>query len=285
MPKSRVEPGYISGRLTVLEKAGVDKQRDTQWLCKCTCGNEVIVAGRSLASRGTSSCGCLRWDNKVKIGDRFGRLKVLSLNGRGSRGDILWDCLCECGNISVVASSSLTRGHTNSCGCYAIDKIKEASTKHGMYKSKIYSVWQGMKARCDNKDNIEYKNYGERGIAVCEEWRTFTNFLMWAKSSGYSEELSIDRIDVNKGYSPENCRWATIKEQNNNKRNTVLIKGEPLVYVLEDLGITDELDQSAIRMRVQQLGWDIDSALNTPIERRVPRNNKIKRNKDAPVNP
>ena len=142
-----------------------------------------------------------------------------------------------------------------------------------------------MKARCDNKDNIEYKNYGERGTSVCEEWRAFTNFLMWAKSSGYSEELSIDRIDVNKGYSPENCRWATIKEQNNNKRNTVLIKGEPLVYVLEDLGITDELDQSAIRMRVQQLGWDIDSALNTPIERRVPRNNKIKRNKDAPVNP
>lgn len=274
MPPSIVQPGFISGRLTVVSEAEKDRFGKRWWACKCSCGNEVVVAGRSLAGRKTLSCGCLRWDNKVKPGDVYGRLTVIGVYGRGSRGDVTWECLCSCGNTHVTTSSNLTRGHTNSCGCYCSEVRAELSTTHGMTGTRVYSIWKDMKARCNDPNQQEYKNYGGRGINVCDGWLSFEEFYRWAETSGYQEHLTLDRIDVNSGYSPHNCRWSTLKEQNNNTRKNIYIEGEPLVYVMERNGIYDELDQAAIRVRIRKLNWSVDKALKTPIERRVPRRDK-----------
>lgn len=168
-------------------------------------------------------------------GDVFGRLTVIgevepyiSPKGNKSRR---WLCKCECGNLTTVTMQHLKTGHTQSCGCYSQEnRIRSGKlTKHGLtYKggkvTRIYRIWSQIKTRCYNPHDEHYKDYGERGICVCDEWREdFESFHHWAVNNGYSNGLTIDRIDVNGNYEPSNCRWATSKEQSANKRNTVLV--------------------------------------------------------------
>jgi len=130
-------------------------------------------------------------------------------------------CICECGNRVKVTLNNLRKGHTKSCGCLAREEIIRRSTVHGMYGTPAYKSWVGAKARCYNPRNKEYKNYGGRGIKFCERWEKFKNFLadMGQRPSG----LTLDRINNDKGYSKKNCRWATRKEQANNRRNDNMI--------------------------------------------------------------
>lgn len=150
------------------------------------------------------------------VGRRYGMLTVLSrLENRSN--SVMWDCLCDCGKTSAVSGSNLKSGKTRSCGCQRV--------KHGKKGTRLYNIWGGMKARCYCPSHKWYKRYGGRGITVCDEWKdSFQAFYDWAISHGYSENLTIDRVDNDKGYYPDNCRWATKIAQTNNRYNNVKIE-------------------------------------------------------------
>lgn len=213
--------GQKYGLLTVVEFVGKDKFNNALWRCKCDCGKEKVVSRRNLISGNTSSCGCLHKPDHT--GKRFGRLTVLSEVGANPRRRIIWKCKCDCGNIVEVTSSALMAGCTRSCGCLMRETAKETMVTHGKTGTRLYTVWEGMKARCRNKNHEAYHNYGGRGISICDEWKDFSAFEKWALENGYNEnakrgECTIDRINVNGNYEPSNCRWVDMKTQASNRR-------------------------------------------------------------------
>ena len=159
-------------------------------------------------------------------GQRFGRLVAIERKGVNSSGHITWLCRCDCGSEAVIASDSLICGRTKSCSCLNNEILKKNATTHGQYNSRLYAVWINMKGRCYNHNNNRYYRYGSRSITVCDEWRNdFAKFYEWAMANGYDEnaprgQCTIDRIDNDKGYSPDNCRWVDMKTQRNNRSDS-----------------------------------------------------------------
>ncbi len=205
---------------------------------------------------------------------RFSRLVVAEQAGKDKYGKILWLCQCDCGEEKIVQSGHLKSGHTQSCGCLRKDMIKKTglnNIRHGHTKNKelsqIYISWKNMKARCINPNNSSYENYGGREIAVCERWMNsfaqFTKDMGEHPGSGYS----IHRVNNNKGYCRENCRWATKKEQARNKRNNKLIsyngKKQCLAAWAEEYNINYEI----LLTRIIRLSWSIGRALTTPVRK------------------
>lgn len=175
------------------------------------------------------------WKLNINEGDRYGRLTVLQEVERGRKpcGQTFrrFLCKCDCGNTKVIPLFCLRQGLVRSCGCLGNESRFTSKRKYPEIaaSSRLYKIWVKMKRRCYDTSSIEYKNYWGRGIAVCDEWKEdFLSFYTWAKSNGYSDKLSLDRINNNGDYEPSNCRWATRTEQANNTSSNVLLsyKGE-----------------------------------------------------------
>lgn len=187
-------------------------------------------------------------------GGKFGRLTVVKYVGRDDNNKPLWECICECGKTVTVRGYSLTSGNTKSCGCIKRELLIERNYRHGCSKTSEHIIWKGMNQRCHNPNDTAYPNYGGRGITVCDRWRGehgFENFLADIGKRP-SKEYSIDRIDNSKGYSPDNCRWATLKQQANNKRNNILVEIDGELYTLPEACEKKGLPQDRIRNRVDR---------------------------------
>lgn len=259
--------GKKFNHLQVISRGPNNKRNQAMWNCICDCGTKTLVLGHSLTHGKTKSCGCQKSKSAHKThfedltGKRFGKL-VVKKRADNQNKRTMWLCRCDCGEETIVEAYSLKTGNTSSCGCL---KFESHNATHSLSKTRLYGIYSKMKGRCYNSNDPAYKWYGGRGISICEEWlNNFESFYGWAINNGYSEELSIDRIDVNGNYEPCNCRWATITIQANNRRNTkFLIYHNETKSIAEWSRITG-IKYSTIVNRLK-LGYTNEECLEMPI--------------------
>lgn len=266
--------GRKFGRWTVI---GFDRCENDRsfWKVKCDCGTEKSIDGRVLRKGNSKSCGCLNEDSlKSRFNDltgkRFGNWTVIEKRpNKGNR--IMWLCRCDCGTEREVVSTQLTCGQSTSCGCKRVKSLKEKFTKHGMTDSRLYEIYQGMLKRCYNKNSEAYERYGGSGIVVCNEWlgeQGFEKFEQWALLHGYTESLTLDRYPNQKGnYEPSNCRWATAKEQSNNRKTNVYITRNGETHTMSEWCDILGLNYGLVNSR-RQKGWSEDRLFDPPKRRR-----------------
>jgi len=186
---------------------------------------------------------------------RFGKLTVIKRAGTASNRHVLWLCICDCGNTTIVQSSKLKMGLSTSCGC---NRVKHGHSKNKQ-SSKIYKAWSLMIQRCTNKKHRHYSNYGGRGIVVCDRWKKFVNFLADMGLPPTSRH-TIDRIDNNGHYCPENCKWSTMLEQSRNKRNNRWITFNNKKQTVSEWSRETGLSIQTILYRLKA-GWSIKRSL------------------------
>ena len=198
------------------------------------------------------------------IGKKYNYLTVLAYESNNKYGAIRLRCRCDCGNETIVLRSSVLSGHTKSCGCLK-NKLQYGLDRR--VNKRLYGIWDKMRNRCNNPRNAGYRLYGKRGISVCDEWNRkpdgFYSFFIWSMNNGYAENLTLDRIDVNKGYSPDNCRWTTMKVQARNKTNSRMITYNGKTQCLKDWSEELGIKYSILQNRLNS-GWSVDKAFTTP---------------------
>ena len=201
------------------------------------------------------------------IGKTFNHLTVLQeFEWHGS--DTKYLCKCSCGKTCIVSRYNIIGGKTKSCGHLKQERSGwKWKNNYGLSKTHIYRVWKNMMSRCYKPNNIAYKDYGGRGIEVCNDWHNLLKFLEWALENGYQKGLSIDRIDVNKGYCPENCVWIELKEQGHNKRNNILVEYHGKTQTLSEWSRELKLPYSLLYHRIHEYHWDSVKAFETPSQR------------------
>lgn len=193
-------------------------------------------------------------------GQRFGRLTVIE-RADSSKGKTKWLCKCECGKETVVFASNLTRGIAKSCGCLRNEVTSKRRTIHGQRRSRLYNIWEQMKGRCTRSTHPFYRLYGGRGITICEEWKdSFKPFHDWATANGYADNLTIDRIDTNGNYCPENCRWADMVTQANNTSRNHLLEYNGEVHTLAEWSKLTGINYMSLKTRIRR-GWSVERAL------------------------
>lgn len=197
-------------------------------------------------------------------GRRFGELVCLKLLQKRSAAErSRWLCRCDCGGTAKVFATNLKKGNTATCGC----RVRRGA--HGKSKSPLYKVWSSMKHRCSNPNNAHYKNYGGRGVSVCDDWVEFAPFYKWAISSGYEKGLTLERKNNDGNYSPKNCTWIPKPAQSLNRRTNLKIDLRGEVVDLKTACRRLGLNYGMVRNRIKNLGWSIEAALKTP---KTPRN-------------
>lgn len=244
--------GRCFGRLTVIECAGQNQKGKYLWDCRCECGGKKVVIGSSLTSGNTTSCGCYHSEMTTQaqlrrhtghrdhmLGRKFGRLTIESVYSFGGiRFNTLYFCNCECGNIFIASGTKVTCGDVQSCGCLKAENKPPVNFIHGLSKTRLYSIWNGMIHRCYDPDFDNYAYYGgrkENPVSVYQPWKDdFLAFYYWAINSGYSDDLTIDRINGQGNYEPKNCRWVTHTDQARNKKSNVVKDIETAILIRND---------------------------------------------------
>lgn len=203
---------------------------------------------------------------KDLIGQKFG--KLVAIEHFVQQGQSWCKCKCDCENVKNVRASCLISGVTQSCGCYQRERTSTTNRLHGESGTRLYKIWKHMKGRCLCKSDKNYSLYGGRGISIYENWmNSYENFRNWAIQSGYSEKLTIDRINVDGNYCPENCRWVTVKAQANNKRTNIYVTLGNETHTLAEWGEINGISYETIDKR-RRYGWSNESAVSTPVRKR-----------------
>lgn len=255
-------PNFIGQRFNRLEviEFAYSLNQERFWKCRCDCGNFAIVPTGKLRISHTKSCGCLNKESSHSFidfaGQRFGMLTVIEF-ARSQNHHRLWKCLCDCGNLKEVSTYALHSGHSKSCGCY------HGRYKHGMHKSAEYQAWADMRGRCQNKNHKSYDGYGGRGILVCERWNSFENFIADIGLRP-SSDLSLERINNEKGYSPDNCKWATRTVQNRNRRDNRFITFNDETHCLSGWAAKLGIHVGTLSHRLKK--WSVEKSLTTPVD-------------------
>lgn len=196
---------------------------------------------------------------------RFGRLVTIKRVIPEGETKNKWLCKCDCGNQCLVETSELRNGRVKSCGCLKKELDSHRNMTHGLSATSLHKKWRGIKDRCLNPNCKDYKNYGGRGIKICPEWQnSFEVFRDWALANGYSEELTIERIDVNGNYEPNNCCWIPFKEQAKNRRSTHFITFNDETHNIREWAEITGIKESTIHFRIRS-GWSIEETLTTPV--------------------
>lgn len=197
----------------------------------------------------------------IDAGQEYGNWTALRFSGLNKAGGRCWECRCICGVMAVISASRLKSKLTKNCiACRP--PSSQALPRHGKTRQPPHNIWCGMRQRCENPKSPAYKGYGGRGIKMCERWHVFENF--WADMGPtYKEGLTIERIDNDGDYCPENCRWATRGEQNRNKRNSRMVTHDGLTMCMVDWAIKTGIKRETIRERLKA-GWAVKAALETP---------------------
>jgi hypothetical protein len=259
--------GLKFNRLTVV---GLTINNNKKYcLCVCDCGKNKTILAASVYSGHTRSCGCLQKEKAARkkidlIGNKFGRLTVIDRAITHNR-QYKWICKCDCGKEVSVFSGSLTRGLTTSCGCYQKECATANATKHGYHKTRTYNSYLNILSRCYDKKSARYYRYGGRGITVCDRWLGNGGFINFLEDIGKApKDRQIDRINNDGNYEPENCRWATKKEQANNKSTNVFLTYSGITRTISGWAEQIGIKASCLYAR-KRCGWDDKRIIEVPL--------------------
>jgi hypothetical protein len=193
-------------------------------------------------------------------GQRYGMLvAIYPTNKRTKNGGYIWVFKCDCGKVKDIPSNSVRSGLVKSCGC--------KNRTHGESSSRLFTIWVDMKQRCENPNVPHYRLYGGKGITVCDDWHDFIQFQKWSYKNGYSDSLTIDRIDNKKGYTPENCRWVTNKRQQRNRTNNHLITYKGETHCISEWSEILKISRVAISLRLSRYGFTVEDAFTKPVRK------------------
>ncbi len=267
--------GQTFYRWTVLGPGNPERvNKQVMWHCRCLCGTERDVASANLIHGYSKSCGCLADESRHKkaedlTGQKFNRLTVIERDPSSNTKHIKWICRCDCGNTCSVAGDNLKNGHSKSCGCLNSELVtarNKANATHGDTRTPLYRIWHSMWARCTDPRCASFLRYGARGISVCEEWKDYLVFRAWALSVGYDYDpkWTIDRIDPDGDYCPENCRFLTRQQQSATNRHAVRVEYNGETKCLREWAREYNIPYLTFYNRYRN-GWSMEQALTTPV--------------------